>query len=270
MGGLKVLLQQHGFNPAKAELWANFVTQVLLIYSAAADELQKPTRWENFKNKKGAQGAPKKKKKQLVSVPVEDAITSEIGFLADELFCKLDADHFLRRHSTQLRFEALVQSPLRAGRHSKKIDFEVFSAFEDAPRLAIEAKPLTSLSDVGGRYLGDEGIGCFFSQDSSYATGPMGAMLAYTINETNTSMQVQVVEGLKNYKPEPLSTCDISNGSDGTVHCTYHDRASSGFVPITILHLERIFPLEILGAVDEAHVSTIAPLPAKKNIRKGK
>ena len=243
-----MLLREQGFSPVKAELWAEFICQVLAIYWKAADQLITPSYWEKFKTKRGALGKAKRKKDQFVSVPLEDAITSEIGALADELRCNLEPEHFLRKHDVQFKYEALVYSDVRAGRHSKKIDLEVVSAYPDAPRLAIEAKPLKSTADIQKRYLASEGLGCFFTSDSPYSDGPVGAMLAYTICGDNRSMREHVLAALKEYKPAVLGIHRISINNLCDIDCSHHDRSACGLMPITILHLERIFPLDVHDA----------------------
>jgi hypothetical protein len=256
---LKTLLRENGFSSLKAEVWAEFVRQVLAIYWAAADKLLTPHHWEKFKKKKGALGAPKRKKNVIIRTPIEDAITSEIGFLAKELIFDLAADHFLRQHDVKFDYEVLVYSDNRAGRHSKKIDFNVYCASRDAPQLAIEAKPLTSINDIDKRYLGQEGIGCFFTKDSAYTDGPLGAMLAYTISNENVSMQKPILVALQKYKPVALNIKSISIDDKNVIDCSHHDRSDCELVPITILHLERIFSLDVHEAVDDFQSEEILP-----------
>lgn len=243
---LKALFCEQGFSSCKAELWAEFVRQVLEIYWQASDRLLTPKYWDSFKKKRGALGAPKKRcVKKVIRNPIEDAITSEIGSIADDLYSQLASDHFLRKHDVQFRFEFLIHSETRAGRYSKKVDFKVWSAVHGGPELAIEAKPLISEVDIDGRYLAEEGIGCFFTNDSPYTKGPLGAMLAYTICDNKTSKKKNILDGLLKFQPAPDKIVRVTiNGTD-QVDCSYHDRSSWGLIPITILHLERLFPAEV-------------------------
>jgi hypothetical protein len=271
---LKALLREYGFSSLKAELWAEFVRQVLTIYWQAADQLVLPHNWDTFKNKAGALSVPKKKGKEAgaIRIPLEDAITSEIGHLADELRCNLVADHFLRRHDVHFRFESMIRSNTRTGKHSKIVDFEAKSAYPKAPHIAIEAKPLTAANDVANRYLGPEGMGCFFAKDSPYTNGPVGAMLAYTICGDNGSMQDTVLAALESYKPTAQSIKRVSVIGDDSIDCSHHERSAFGLEPITILHLERIFPFDVYPMVDDLSVlesSTRLPSTKKQSGRVG-
>lgn len=249
---LKTLLREHGFSSINAELWSEFVRQVIAIYSQAVDQLLTPERWEEFKQKRGALGVLKKrKKKPSTQAPLEDAITSEIGQLADELRKNLAPEHFLRKHDVHFGYETLIPSKTRAGRHSKKADFRVASTFPNAPELVIEAKPLMSESDIEKKYLAQEGIGCFFTKDSPYTKGPLGAMFAYTINNDNASMQELILKGLGNCQPAALSIKRVSVSSKDIIDCSHHDRSAWGLIPISILHLERIFPVDVHEASEK-------------------
>jgi len=260
---LKTFLRDHGFSAIDAEKWAEFTRQVLAIYWRAADQLLQPKYWEAFKQKNGALGVPKKKRGgEVVRIPIEDAITSEIGHFADELRSSLEADHFLRKHDVQFRYEGLVYDDKRSGRYSKKVDFSAKSAYPDAPTLMIEAKPLRSTGDVQNCYFGADGMGCFLTDDSPYTKGPLGAMLAYTITNTNTSMRALVHDGLKTYEPAAVTIASVILDHETTIDCSHHDRSPWKLVPITILHLERKFPSDILAPVDSLSAT-------EKQIQKG-
>lgn len=243
---LKGLFAERGFSVLKAQIWAEFLQYVLQIYWEAAAELLQPANWAEFKNKLGALGKPKKVAgSTLVQVPIEDAITSEIGHRAQLIRQKLPSNHFLRKHDVKLEFEALLPSLERAGRHSKKADFRAISQYPNAPEIAIEAKPLTAKSDIPSKYLAADGMGCFFASDSAYTTGPIGAMLAYSMTIDGTSMRGAISKALSAYEPKPTRLHKVTITSPGVVDCSQHDRAQWGLQPITILHLELQFPLEI-------------------------
>lgn len=245
---LKALLQHHGFAPIKAQVWSEFICHALALYWEAVDQLLEANRWNDFKKKTGALGKPRKLKGRIVQIPIEDAITSEIGELAEQLRQALPAGHFLRRHDTYFKCEALVASDTRAGRHSKKVDFLVVSQLNpNSPKLAIEAKPVITTADIKNRYLAEEGLGCFFSFDSPYTKGPVGAMLAYSIDTGAGTMQSEISIALAEHKPEPLHIHRASIPCTGPVDCSHHDRAKWNLAPITILHLERCFPLHLPG-----------------------
>lgn len=245
---LKALLQHHGFPPIKAQVWSEFVSHALALYWEAADQLLEANRWNNFKKKAGALGKPRRLKGRVVQIPIEDAITSEIGELAEQLRKALPVNHFLRKHETHFECEALVASDTRAGRHSKTVDFRVFSQLsQNSPELTIEAKPVITAADIKNRYLAEEGLGCFFSSDSPYTKGPIGAMLAYSIDTGAGNMQSKISIALADHKPEPLHIHRISIPCTGPIDCSYHDRVAWKLGPITILHLERCFPPDLPG-----------------------
>lgn len=240
---LAEFFRQQGFTAVKAELWANFARHVFQIYWSAADQLLEQENWEAFKQKRGAVGKPKSVGKKVVQIPIEDAITSELGNFANLLRLGLPTRHFLRTHEVKFECEALVPSKTRAGRHSKKVDFRACAQTAvGAPEIAIEAKPITATGDIAGRYLGTEGIGCFFSAESAYTTGPLGAMLAYTITDPLVSMRDHVHSAMGLYKPSPEKVEKVLLTDSEWVTCTSHLRDHS-MQPIAILHVERNFPL---------------------------
>lgn len=239
---LETLFRQQGFSPVKAEVWANFVRHTFQIYWEATDLLLMTENWSKFIAKKGAKGKPKKHQKTVVSIPIEDAITSEIGHLANTLRSSLPDKHFLRLHEVKFEFEAFIYSETRSGRHSRKVDFRVSAQTGgDAPMIAIEAKPLVNPSDIGSRYLAEEGIGCFFSAESAYTSGPLGGMFAYTVNDSNTSMKDELHSAMSTYLPKPTAINKTLLLNEEWVTCTSHSR-NHGLKPILILHVERIFP----------------------------
>ena len=240
---LKEWFHKCGFLPARAEIWAEFISQALEIYWLAADQLLEPSYWAKFLKKQGALSVPKRRKKQVIQIPIEDAITSEIGLLVAEISRNLASDHILRRYQAQFTFEVLVPSKTRAGRYSKTVDFRVLSNFPNSPELAMEAKPLSSIADIKGRYFANEGMGCFFTTDSPYTKGPLGAMWAYTINETLGSMQEEILAELKLQNPAAKHIQRVAAVGFQEFDCSFHERTEWNLQPISILHLERTFPV---------------------------
>lgn len=242
---LREVLQNHGFTPVKAELWAEFVVHVTEILQSAANQLRRPENWEAFKQKRGALGTPRirARRKVVERLPIEDAITSELGHIVRHLRRTVPRDHFLRLNEVEFHVEALVPSPSRAGRHSRKIDFLVYAAVGiDEPELAIEAKPIVAAADITGRYLADEGIGCFFTTDSPYTQAPLGAMLAYTLNHDGHSWKAAIRAAVNSYVPRVLSVEDARVTSDTElITVSRHERESLGLAPIAILHFEMLF-----------------------------
>ena len=249
---LKERLRGYGFTPVKAELWAEFVGHVMAMLKVAAAELRRPERWDAFKLKRGALGAPRRRARRKVveRMPIEDAITSELAHIVKQLRRALPKGHFLRLNEVEFHVESLVDSPTRAGRHSRKIDFLVYAASGvDEPELAIEAKPLISEADISGRYLAEEGIGCFFTTDSPYTAGPLGAMLAYSISGEGKSWKGEVRAAVSAYVPSPLETVDtLVAGEPEIITLSRHERLALQLEPIAILHLEMIFQPDLSAA----------------------
>jgi hypothetical protein len=245
---LRELLRAHGFTPVKAELWAEFVVHVTAMLQAAAAELRDPARWAAFKLKRGALGVPRRRARRGVveRVPIEDAITSELAHIIWRLRRTVPTDHFLRLNEVEFHVEALVASSTRAGRYSRKIDF-LFSAATGigGPELAIEAKPLVAEADIAGRYLAEEGIRCFFTPDSPYTLGPLGAMLAYTLNRDGRSWTTEIRAAINAYVPPVLEVADAHiHGEANPTMISRHERSALELGPIAILHLEMLFEPE--------------------------
>lgn len=245
---LRELLRGHGFTPVKAELWAKFVAHVTALLQAAAAELRSPAKWDKFKLKRGALGAPRRRARRKVveRVPIEDALTSELAHIIRHLRRTVPKGHFLRLNEVEFHVEDLVDSPTRAGRYSRKIDFRIYSATGiDEPDLAIEAKPLAAEADIAGRYLAEEGIGCFFTPDSPYTRGPLGAMLAYTLSRDRCSWSAEIRAAVSAYTPPVLEVADaLIPGASETITFSRHERSALGLEPIAILHLNMHFEPE--------------------------
>jgi hypothetical protein len=245
---LQDLLRGHGFTPVKAELWAEFVVHVTAILRAAAAELRDPEKWAAFKLKRGALGAPRRRARRNVveRVPIEDAITSELGHIARQLRRTVPKGHFLRLNEVEFHVEDPVASPVRAGRHSRKIDFLICAATGiEEPQLPIEAKPLIVEADITRRYLAEEGIGCFFTTDSPYTCGPLGAMLAYTLNRDGRSWRAEIRAAISAYVPPILGVADaLIRGDAEPTTFSRHERLALELDPIAILHFEMLFEPE--------------------------
>lgn len=243
------LLIGYGFSVVKAELWARFIEDALAILNEAADQLRTPDIWAKFLEKRGAVGAPRPRKRKGVieRAPIEDALTTELGHIARRLRALLPAGHFLRLHDVVFEVEHHLESPDRTGRHSRKVDFLIYSQIGlDAPELAIEAKPLLSPGDIAARYLGEEGIGCFFTPDSTYSTRPIAAMLAYTVDGAGQSYGPQIHSALGGFIPTVLSLDHAAFSAGSAVICSRHDRTHLTLDPVAILHFELVFAPETI------------------------
>jgi hypothetical protein len=249
---LKKILIGRGFHSIKAKIWSEFVSSALALYWQAVDILTEPARWSEFENKVGAMGKPRQNGSiKGIQFAIEDAITSEIGFIVQDLRGNLPIDHILRKYEAQFLFESPVESDEKAGRYLSRVDHLVRSCMRDGPELAIEAKPLISPSDVTGRYLADDGIGCFLRPESTYSKGPLGAMWAYSMGPDADSFREDIIAGLRKYKPT-ISQLDqvvglYSSSQNKEIDCSLHDRTAIGLVPITLLHLECSFPSKTVG-----------------------
>lgn len=242
---LKELFRQHGFTPVKAELWSEFIEHVLRVLRSAATALNHPENWDAFKKKCGALGRPRTRKRRDVveRIPIEDAITSELAHFIRRIRRTLPSGHFLRLNEVEFHVEDLVHSETRSGRHSRKVDFFVYAASgADGPEFAIEAKPLLGQADIVGRYLAEEGMGCFFTSDSPYTRRSLAGMLAYSINGERRSWRTEVRASLSAYVPAVIRLDDVLvAGETNPLVCSRHERSSLSLDPIAILHLEMLF-----------------------------
>lgn len=237
--------------------WSEFIENVLWILRVAAEELRRPENWDAFKQKKGALGVPRlrKHRKIVERIPIEDAITSELGHFIRHIRRSLPTGHFLRLNEVEFHVEDLVKSDNRAGRHSRKVDFFICAASGiDEPEFAIEAKPLIDEADIKGRYLGEDGIGCFFTTDSPYTKSLLGGMLAYTMNGDGHSWFTKVRAAISAYQPAAIDLADvIVAGKAASLICSRHERTALGLDPIAILHLEMISEPEAQSDDTSAH-----------------
>jgi hypothetical protein len=246
---LIAVLIRLGFTEVRAELWSRFVDEAVKILDQAAQELRRADVWTAFGKKRGALSKPKVRKKTAVvaRLPIEDAITAELGHIARRLRAALPSGHFLRLQEVVFGTEHLIESETRTGRYSRKVDFFIYSQIGEAPpELAIEAKPLRSVADISGRYLGADGIGCFFSADSVYTEQALAGMLAYTINVETRSHLDEIRQAMTNFLPEPLTMEHVALPSQAfPILCSRHDRRALSLGPVAIVHLEMLFAPDV-------------------------
>ncbi|WP_145973720.1 hypothetical protein [Limimaricola cinnabarinus] len=223
-----------------------------LVYQAA-DELKSTKTWSEFCQKRGALSTPKTKSKKgsIIQIPIEDAITTELGHIVRRLRRQLPASHMLRAHEAVFEVEHQIEDSQRTGRNSKKADFLFYSQIGDgAPEIAIEAKPLTTKGDIDNRYLAGEGMGCFFTTDSPYSRAPVAGMLAYTIDFGSGSYKADIDNALGIYLPTPLHVCDVSfkfGSHVSPITYSQHDRAALNLSPVSMLHFEMVFGPVVIG-----------------------
>lgn len=248
------LLITAGFSEVKAELWSRFVEATIRILDGAGDRLRQPDAWFAYTAKRGAISTPKRKgKTKIERVPIEDGITAELGHIARRLRLAVGLNDFLRQQEVVFETEYLIESTNRTGRYSRKVDFFIYSQVgPDSPELALEAKPLRSIKDIEGRYLAEEGIGCFFTADSVYTTQPLAGMIAYTTNEGSTSHLNDIKSALEGISPPPPVSQFEMPPKLIVLLLSHHDRDALGLPPVAILHFEMIFPIEQKDSPPEA------------------
>ncbi|ATN32503.1 hypothetical protein ACO34A_01595 [Rhizobium sp. ACO-34A] len=246
-------LRASGMPAIKADTWSRFIQEAVALVYQAADELKSTKTWSEFCQKRGALSTPKTRSKKVgvIQIPIEDAITTELGHIVRRLRRQLPASHMLRAHEAAFEVEHQIEDSHRTGRNSKVTDFFFYSQVGDgAPEIAIEAKPLASKGDIDGRYLAAEGMGCFFTTDSPYSRAPVAGMLAYTIDVGAGSYKADINKALGIYVPTPLHVCDV--GFDFGAHVSpitysHHDRVALNLIPVSMLHFEMIFAPVVLG-----------------------
>lgn len=245
---LQTFFQDVGFSALKAELWARFVEQVVSVFDQAASDLRKTSKWNEFKKKKGSLGKKRKCKDStdLIQIPIEDALTSELGHIIRNIRRNLPQGHFLRKNEVTFDFESLVESNERAGRHSRRADFYIYAASgPNDPEIAIEAKPLVDGDDINDRYLAEDGIGCFLTDDSPYVVGPLGGMLAYTMNEDQKPFRDAIKTSVSDMQPGLLNVGDLMlSTQEAQTFYSQHSCRSSDSGKIVILHFELLFQTE--------------------------
>ena len=246
---LHELLLQLGFGPVNAHLWSEFLRHVLVIFRKAEEELRQPDRWGKFKKKRGALGRKYVRRREKITIryPNEDAITTELGDIVQTLRRSLPLGHFLRANEVEFHVEPPVRSAVRAGRHSRKVDFFVVAASgASAPELALEAKTVRIPSDITNRYLGRDGIGCFLELESPYSLAPIGGMLAYSFTNSSVSWRNEIESALeKGCYPAIWLRCVQIGAEEKPTLVSGHDRTGIGLEPVVIVHLEMSFDPDI-------------------------
>ena len=246
---LHELLLQLGFGPVKAQLWSEFLKHVLVIFKQAQEELRQPDTWGEFKKKRGALGRKHVRRREKITkrYPNEDAITTELGEIVQTLRRSLPLGHFLRANEVEFHVERPVRSAVRAGRHSRKVDFFVLAASgANTPELALEAKTVRIPSDISNRYFGCDGIGCFLESESPYSQEPLGGMLAYSFTDSSASWRHEIESALEEgcYPAIWLRCVQIGAEEEPTL-VSGHDRTEIGLEPMAIAHLEMSFDPDI-------------------------
>ncbi|KFL27551.1 hypothetical protein JP75_25235 [Devosia riboflavina] len=235
-----------GFTEVKAEIWARFVEEAIRLLDEAGRELRGADAWHTYVQKRGALSQPKRKGKAHIHVPIEDGLTAELGHIARRLRAAVPLNHVLRLQEVVFETEHLIQSANRTGRHSRKVDFFIYSQLgTNAPEFAIEAKPLRSSADIRSRYLAEEGLGCFFATDSVYTHQPVAGMLSYSLGETPYSHLESLRTALEQLEPRPMATDQVDLSDPIRLICSRHERAQLNLTPVTIVHFEMMFPVEV-------------------------
>lgn len=185
---LKLFLLHLGFDEMQAAIWNQFIVASIGALRAAERQLREPAAWAALMKKDGAVSAakPRSKKKALrPPPPLEEAISEHLCHHLKDVVRAADESHPLKKLQVSFHNEGAVLLPHRAGRSARRVDILATSgAFLGAPELVFEAKVLTDYGDILGKYLdGKQGIGCFTDPLAPYATGRLGAMLAYVETE---------------------------------------------------------------------------------------
>lgn len=246
------VLIDHGLPRPRAELWAAFVGHAVALLQQAATRLREPAPWVAFVSKRGALGVPRRRRGgQAFQLPIEDAVTSELGHHVALLRQALPRGHFLRLHEVEFHTESLVESEERTGRHSRKADFSIrVMSGLGQPELVIEAKPIIAAADVAGRYLAEEGLGCFVDAPSPYTRAPVAGMLAYALSDKGErSWRGEIHAALASLSPTPLGIeAALIPVLGAALTLSRHVRAAAQLGPIAILHVEMLFKGEVARA----------------------
>lgn len=165
--GLSTWLVDRGLTPQEADLWGDFITDALELLDDGHTLLRSPLEWSSFLG--GCHGVS----------ATEPEITSGLGDRMKRLrdVAPLDSD----RDRLQISYEAPTPGDDAHGIRKSKADFRFERKFEAGHAVAfvVEAKPLKTKSDLTGRYLGAEGLGCFIDRTPPYSTHIAAGMVGY-------------------------------------------------------------------------------------------
>ncbi|MBD8906048.1 hypothetical protein [Methylorubrum zatmanii] len=152
----------------EASIWSALTVTSLRAVAIAYKRLRRQKAWD-------AQRAIRPEKK-MGEVDISVALFHEIDRLKD----RFRIDNPLR--DIEFVPELPVESRTRRGPTARRMDFRIKRRFGSrrTASLAVEAKLLRQHGDVTSAYLGEDGLGCFLTTDSTYTRERVALMFAYS------------------------------------------------------------------------------------------
>lgn len=175
-----------GFNKLQANVYAKFITTVFDALFSAESRVKAKENWENILLKEGALLKERNINGKSITPTAEEAITAELHVQLDHIKIEADVNHTLREMYIEFRLDPPIPSDTKTGKNCKRPDLvaKAMHFSTQGVELFVEAKNVFSLSDVKNHYFGTQGTVCFTRSEDSYRCKNLGAMLGYTISET--------------------------------------------------------------------------------------
>ncbi len=122
------------------------------------------------------------------------------------------------------------------GIRKPKADFEIQKKFEAgyAASFVIEAKPLRIPSDMSGRYLGNEGIGCFLERNPPYSRHVVVGMLGYAMKDHSKWASLLTSHIASTGTTSGITVLSLDNGK--TCQVSEHERKNLDLPLVTVTH----------------------------------
>jgi hypothetical protein len=172
----------------------------------------------------------------------EEDITGELTRGMQEALQQEDTPRWFRHFWANE--EVRVHDPKRRGKKRKRLDIEIIKhQIGNRPVFRFEAKRLRAKADIG-KYLGDEGLGCFL--DGSYAKeDETVGMLGY-IQKGDIDSHATIIESVLNNNPDDYAVDRSTNWkaqkivADLATFRSKHSRRSP-LSPVDVVHTLLMF-----------------------------
>lgn len=206
----------------EADLWAEFIADALDLIEDGHLLLRDASEWSSF-----ILGCKKQ-------IPTEPEITSGLGDRMRRLRNEAPLD--TNRDRIQVNYESPTPGDERHGNRKSKADFRFERKFDAGfvAEFVVEAKPLRTSSDVKGRYLAGEGIGCFLERSPPYTREFAAGMLGYAFTQHSNWIPELETSLSSDASATRSGHIEVANGRSSFV--SDHSRTSLQLVPVTMVH----------------------------------
>ena len=219
---LEEWLLARGLTAQEADLWANFIVDVLDLIDDGHALLRKSSEWSLFLG-----GCVK-------SVPTEPEITSGLGDRMHRLRNAAPIDS--SRDRIQVSYESPTPGDERHGVRKSKADFRFEKKFEAGftAEFVVEAKPLRTTADIARRYMAADGLGCFLSRSPPYSREFAAGMLGYAYTRPSTWIPALATSLSSGTSASRSGHVQMAGGRLALI--SDHPRAALNLEPVTVLH----------------------------------